>query len=552
MLPGGVHTRYVDEWIAQGHFTTERVLKQLAELAGGHGYLDDEARETLKKNFESVATDEAGTQRLTEPGFISLLKSFNALPPALEEEAGPILYRCLHYLSIYPYRHEHPPSLTFPELTRALGWLKPFPDSLSFNVFADSGRSLTPADCKRILFQGLATDRNGDRLPFDRDEWRRQARRRAFDFTDEKRHWVQLEAVMNCDDWGDEMYADLVHVLFSAQPELPLPTAGAQRDSFRPLAARLHAGALPLYHFTVSPERLRPFIRLLLFNFFGLHDRVKCVLPRDLDDTTECILRAFVQNSDVGVNWPMFDDGFMVAPTLLIPLYRILSAFSETQLPPSNELVRRLSKPGRLFNVPVMIQISTIFGLEDVLYIDECRLLWSHDAARDQANASELATVISKPELPVLILVSGKDTQTHEKYMFGAFIPCPSEDCKRIQPKRNDDHPICSLFELCPVQDVYGGSLECPAWTISDDGISFGDPQTGVALVVNNSLSRATFTQVLDGEDEPIYYPTVWRGNRRVDIKLEGIEVWCEDGDLPESGYGTFSDEGLEAVAQWF
>ena len=36
--------------------------------------------------------------------------------------------------------------------------------------------------------------------------------------------------------------------------------------------------------------------------------------------------------------------------------------------------------------------------------------------------------------------------------------------------------------------------IECPAWTLSGEGISLGDAESGVALMLENGPSLASFT----------------------------------------------------------
>lgn len=107
------------------------------------------------------------------------------------------------------------------------------------------------------------------------------------------------------------------------------------------------------------------------------------------------------------------------------------------------------------------------------------------------------------------------------------FIPSPTQDGHRIQPKQGDNWLICPLFELSPIQTVFGENLECPAWTLSRDEISFGDPENGVLL--KNGLAKASFYQSLNGRNEPIYKLTPWRGSFCIDLEVDGIEICYED-----------------------
>jgi hypothetical protein len=142
--------------------------------------------EGLEANFDSVATeDETGIKRVDEKGFIKLLTRSNVLPKYLVD-IGPILFRSVHYLSIYPFRYEHPSTLTLSELTRGILWLMPYDKGVTFESWGGGLCEFSPADHRRLIFQSLATERNGNKLPYDADEWRREARRRAYELPDEK------------------------------------------------------------------------------------------------------------------------------------------------------------------------------------------------------------------------------------------------------------------------------------------------------------------------------------------------------------------------------
>jgi hypothetical protein len=182
MLPGGVTTQYVDRWVAQGLFTPEKILDRFLEQTNTYNI----NTEGLEATFNSVATeDETGIKRVDEKGFTKLLTRSSVLTKHLAD-VGSILFRSLHYLSIYPFRYEHPSALTLSELTRALLWLMPYDRGVTFESWGGGWCEFSPADHRRLIFQSLATERNGHKLPHDADEWRREARRRAYDLPDEK------------------------------------------------------------------------------------------------------------------------------------------------------------------------------------------------------------------------------------------------------------------------------------------------------------------------------------------------------------------------------
>ncbi|OKO94553.1 hypothetical protein PENSUB_11820 [Penicillium subrubescens] len=494
MLPGGVTTQYVDRWVAQGLFTPEKILDRFLEQTNTYNI----NTEGLEATFNSVATeDETGIKRVDEKGFTKLLTRSSVLPKHLAD-VGSIIFRSLHYLSIYPFRYEHPSALTLSELTRALLWLMPYDRGVTFESWGGGWCEFSPADHRRLIFQSLATERNGHKLPHDADEWRREARRRAYDLPDEKiKSTLSQLGDPNYDDWGDELYHDLLSVVMTAQPKRSLPLAGEPRDAFRPLALRLHGETPPrLYEFTMPTERLRDIVRLMLYHSFGINKLDCLVGTGELDEVADCVTRTFAQYSDVGINWPMFDKGYA--------LHDIISSLLTEPSHLEANVLKCLHQPGKLFKTHILFQLNTIFKNDLILWFEYFKFSWNHDIRHHPVSTSELAAMIEQSEDRLLILVSGKGTKTQDKYLLGMFIPSPKQDCHRIQPKQGENWPICSLFELSPIQSVFEANLECPTWTLSGDEISFGDPENGVALVLKNGLGKASFTQSLNGRNEPI------------------------------------------------
>lgn len=318
MLPGGVTTEFVDDWVAQGLFTPEKILERFLTRRNKYN-INTEGVETI---FNSVAIeDETGTKHIDERGFIKLLTISNALPKHLMD-LGPILFQSVHYLSIYPFCYEHPARLTLSELTRGLLWLMPYDKGVMFKNWGGGWCEFSPADHRRLIFQSLATERNGHKLPYDADEWRREARRRAYELPDDKIKSTLPElGDPNYDDWGDELYHDLLNVVITAQPKRHLPLAGEPRDACRPLASRLHGHEPPrLYEFTIPAARLRDFVRLMLYHTFGISESASLMDTSELEQVADCITRTFVQNSDVGINWPMFDEACKAAVRELLKI----------------------------------------------------------------------------------------------------------------------------------------------------------------------------------------------------------------------------------------
>lgn len=91
--------------------------------------------------------------------------------------------------------------------------------------------------------------------------------------------------------------------------EVPRSWVGERRDCFRPSVARLHPGAPGLHDITVWPDQLRKMVRFCLYHQFGLGTEDYPLHGCDLQGATDCIMRAFPQDSDIGTNWSMLDEG---------------------------------------------------------------------------------------------------------------------------------------------------------------------------------------------------------------------------------------------------
>lgn len=177
----------------------------------------------------------------------------------------------------------------------------PSEKGVTFKSTSGGWCQFSPADHRTLIFQSLATERNGHKLPNDADEWRREARRRAYELPEEKiQSTLPYLADLNRDDWEDEIYHDLLSVVMSARPKRNLLLAVEPPNAFRPLALRLH-GQEPhrLYEFTVTIERLQIFVQLMLYHSFGISESPSLVDTHELERVADCITLALAQNSDV-------------------------------------------------------------------------------------------------------------------------------------------------------------------------------------------------------------------------------------------------------------
>ena len=299
----------IEALVEEGLMTPDAVLNTLTQrMTGGSLNLTEELPQ-LHKTFDALCTeDESATKRLSESAFISFLQVSGLLPGSMTD-AGAIIYRSLLYLSRAPFYEHRVECLTFDGLLRALIW-KDSERSRSVYEESPDTRSRTPADTRRLIFQSFATTSDGRKLPFDDDHARKQAERRAFDFSGVSNAESRREfAKTNYDDDGDETFHDLLDALFVAQPTL-IGRGGVHRDGFRPLAKELRRredGERKFLHQLSIPQgEFRDLVKLLLVAHFGRPD-VPSEQLSAFDCVSGCIVKAFIREPGLGITWEMFD-----------------------------------------------------------------------------------------------------------------------------------------------------------------------------------------------------------------------------------------------------
>ncbi|KAK4442780.1 hypothetical protein QBC34DRAFT_431324 [Podospora aff. communis PSN243] len=262
----------IAEWVARGWGTLRGIDGKLFETSHVTkvAFPDEEgqrANQTLKEAFKSIAP----FGMLTESVFLSRLQKHTGLgsSPTLIE-ANNILFASLCYLAGLPLCAPRPkgsePTLTISELGRALVWILP---KRHYRLFKENelSRVRTPADHRRLLFQRLASRRHSDPL-YDEAVARKLA----------------VENSRENDD-GDEIYHDILHLLFSIQPRYDdedgseksrdssddyimksLDGLSYSMDAFTSLAKKLFKeNDLPLLRTPSIPaEQFTPLVQLLL------------------------------------------------------------------------------------------------------------------------------------------------------------------------------------------------------------------------------------------------------------------------------------------------
>jgi hypothetical protein len=282
----------------------DRIL--LREIGVMTGTLGEKEQQSLQDAFNSVSFNNGGVKYMDENGFMTLFASNTAIPIQDFAEAVTILFESLIYLSNYPFKKQADNLLTFDSFVRALFWILPERSNGWFE-FGSHTRARTDADKRRILFQGLANNNIGHDEPLDEQGIKSNVRRRAWDVEE---HLLDI-AAMNYDSAGDEIYHDILDVLYHTPVEpLDDTVIPVARDEYRPLATSLHQGQVRLRELIIPCTRFRTFVEFALHLLFQVTN-IKPRLPKDYTDAAEDLTKAFSHNNAVGVSWETFDAAFI-------------------------------------------------------------------------------------------------------------------------------------------------------------------------------------------------------------------------------------------------
>ncbi|EAW15022.1 TLD domain-containing protein [Aspergillus clavatus NRRL 1] len=494
----------VQEWSKQGLLTPEAVLSALGDRIKDFGILDKEEEQPyLRKTFESLCTDVNGSKVLSQSTFTSFLNESGFLPESMID-AGAVLYSALLYLSQTPFHQSPAEALTFDGLIRAIAWTD---YDMSRRVYEEESESKarTPDDTQRILFQSLATSK---------------AMKRAASGVGQHRDQVEIDIsglpssqVHNQDQDGDKTFQDVMDALYSVQPTKPWMSPVPQ-DYFRPIARNIHQTAPLLDDLAIPEATFQAFIRLMLFTHFG-RPNVKLESLVDLDHAVDCILRRFVQDSDIGITWNSFHNALSTIPELFTGLRHILACFYKT--PTSDSLARRLPQPARVATWSVFAQLDAI--ISDTVCFDEVQFHKSYQPHLMSTRASSFADELNAAPDPLILLVSGTFTESKEKAIFGYFLPWGN----------GADASGVFLCQLSPVHDVFRGNGTRPGWILANDVLLFGSRGNGVTLSLSKDLKQATVSHSASLQGKPMYQPSAWRGDWQEEVRVEEIEIWVED-----------------------
>lgn len=118
---------------------------------------------------------------------------------------------------------------------------------------------------------------------------------------------------------------------------------------------------------------------------------------------------------------------------------------------------------------------------------------------------------------PVIVLISGKITNTDERAIFGYHRPL------------SDLVAPCVLFELSPIHDAFSGSDRnlLGGKIYSGDNLVCGEKDNGVAFVLHKDLRHLQVSHKVSGQNEPMYGATEWRDDWTANL-VEEVEIWTE------------------------
>ncbi|KAI1451533.1 hypothetical protein F4805DRAFT_451112 [Annulohypoxylon moriforme] len=579
-------TQEVGNWVSRGLLTREHVMSRLDHRIKASSAIDPDQEPTIEALLLPAPTGASSGegQILTKQAFISLLQAKASFPkgPA-GTEAGRIIYESIFYLSSLPYPlsspepSSQPGSLSLAQLNRALVWVLP---NRAKYIIEESNfsRIRTRWDRLRLLFQSLATGT----VPHSaqaavRDHARLLTARHAFDVSWDG--FLDICAV-NHDDDGDEIYHDLLDVLYSTQEERPSWSTLVRRDAFRDIAKKIKTEEkLPeLCTLAIPVQRFKNLVKVLLM----LHitpTNTSVDGNTDLsqyDDAADSICAAFAQDRDIGITdlitWPSFANAIEIAaPHIVEPLYRLLTVtFMNKPAPP--DILEPPNPPRNLpedaiLTLPRVSQLVSF--LAETMEAGYLRRTNRYASSNFPTPAALVEAMISVPE-EAIVLFSGRVTtatgvaaEQGRLCVFGLYSPVPRKDGSRIQApseiKPNDaGQRQCQLFQLAPVQDVFRGVAGKPGWSVVTDAqggenLVFGDAgpidgteqqrKGGVALVLRDGLQRGKIQQwggVVDlrsddgeGDDGKkngiVYEANPSRGDWVVEFVVEEIEIWSED-----------------------
>lgn len=528
------HRTTIDEWVSKGVLSKESILERLDQRIE-RNFPSQEEKSALKTVFQSLCSTNG---LLTEAAFISFLQTNSTLPSSPEgTQAGKILYTSLAYLATLPFPSSRETSnpgknvsqhgLSLAQFTRSLVWALPGSYLTIIEEGSDS-RLRTKADHRRLIFQSLASATHT--IPYDYENARKMALHEAFQ-ADWEPHLDFCS--LNHDDDGDEIYHDLLDILYSTQEEKSPWLATVPRDAFRPVAKRIaiENDVPSLYSIGIPINQFVSFVKLLLALQFAPGSSEAEVNLNDFESAAQSICAAFRAHEEPAIiTWPTFNRALKeITPYLFDPLYDMLEiAFLERE----SSYLTGYDPPGMfgdILTLPLMSQLST-FLVGCAEFSDFMRLQHYPATASSRPTSTAVMEAVEKAPDKAVIILSGT-TKSGDIHTFGVFSPKPRVDGASIQTNVIPDvvglEP-CSIFQLAPTQDVFRGVPGKPGWTVDSDTITFG--QGGMVMTLKDGLRHAEIKHSVSEsfDSDGVYNTNNSRGSWTVEFEISEIEIWSE------------------------
>lgn len=525
------HNTTIDDWVAKGMLNKGFILGRLDQKIEGNFPFSQEEKSALRRVFQSAcsSTDEI----LTEAAFISFLQTNSTIPRSPEaSEAGKILYTSLAYLATLPFpinpeKNVSQYGLSLEQFKRSLLWALPGGYSTIIEEGSDS-RLRTKADHRRLIFQSLASTTHT--VPYDYEDARKKALHDAF-----QADWEPyLEyCSLNHDNDGDEIYHDLLDVLYSMQEEKAPWLAAVPRDAFRPVAKRIaiENDVPSLYSIGIPTTQFFYLVKLLLALQFAPGSPETELNLNNFDSAAKSICAAFRAHEEPEIiTWPAFNRAMKeITPYLFDPLYDMLEiVFLERE----TSYLTGYDPPsifGDILTRPLMSQLST-FLVGCAYFGDFKRIQYYPATASSRQTPAAVMEAVEKAPDEAIIIVSGT-TESGDIHTFGVFSPKPQVDGVSIHTNVIQNQvglEPCSIFQLTPIQDVFRGVPGKPGWTVDSDTITFG--KGGMVMTLKDGLRHAEIKHRVSetSDSDGVYSTNDLRGNWTVEVEISEIEIWSE------------------------
>lgn len=296
-------------WSARGEFEEDRVLHRIDEEIREYNPIPKEQEINLRAHFK--------TPYLSEEDFASILQQKVILSDSVKRiEAERTIFVMLVYLSDFPFPSQpsdftglHTRLISQEQLIRSLIWL--IPGNYTYITKSSSyTRVRTPADRRRLIFQSLASAAISDTVINPTTAYER-AKQNANDFPPD--YAWKVYAGVNYDEDGDEIFHDMLDVLFAVQTQPNPLIRPVRRNMFRDVVKSwpFKKERVLLSELGIRREDFRVLINYLVI-LPGFFERGSDDKPLDLvkvQRQADAYVDTFFSGIEGDtITWPMFDD----------------------------------------------------------------------------------------------------------------------------------------------------------------------------------------------------------------------------------------------------